>query len=106
MTDVYESFYVLGHSFELLKIDKNIEDIQQKIEIFSLISALMDTFGDSVLKNTPQIVSFIKCMLTWSWYKEENALNILHKENEAVDLCLLLLSTLLGTGKVLSYPQF
>ncbi|XP_047144902.2 transport and Golgi organization protein 6 homolog isoform X1 [Hydra vulgaris] len=97
-----EKSVLSGCSMELLHIDNQIEDIQENIVVFSLIAALMDTFGHSVLKNTPQIVSFVRCILSWSWYTEENSFIILHKENEAIDLCLLLLSTLLGTGKLTS----
>ncbi|XP_065651569.1 transport and Golgi organization protein 6 homolog isoform X2 [Hydra vulgaris] len=100
--NIDEKSVLSGCSVELLHIDNHIEDIQENIVVFSLITALMDTFGHSVLKNTPQIVSFVTCILSWSWYTEENSFIILHKENEAIDLCLLLLSTLLGTGKLTS----
>jgi len=90
----------------LLEIDNNINEIGYKIQLVSLISAIMDEFGQSVLQNTPQIVSFVKAIFTLKGNKENENYDIANiaqnDDTEAIDLALMLLSTLFGTGKLTS----
>ena len=89
-----------------MEIDGKIQDLKYNIELLSTISAIIDSFGHSVLQNTPQIIAFMKSMLEWSetctvglvGNDDDGMRDIL--QNSSVDLVLMLLSTLLGSGQV------
>ena len=89
-------------SQELKEIDLKISDIQHKIQLVSVISALIDTFEYTILQNTPQTVEFIKGILDLPWEKSDQIclgdINGFHEET--VDLVLMLISFLLKTDKV------
>jgi len=89
-----------------LEIDNKIRDMKYNIELLSTISAIIDSFGYSVLQNTPQIIAFMKSMLEWS----ETCTGLVESgdilQNSSVDLVLMLLSTLLGSGQVSIYNTF
>ena len=92
----------------LLFIDQNIDTIRYNIELLSTVSALIDSFGHSVLQNTPQIVSFIKNVLDLSTREEKQESNKKNTTQEddndfytgTIDLALMLLSTLLASNQV------
>ena len=92
----------------LLFIDQNIDTIRYNIELLSTVSALIDSFGHSVLQNTPQIVSFIKNVLDLSTREEKQDSNKKNTTQEddndfytgTIDLALMLLSTLLASNQV------
>ena len=92
----------------LLFIDQNIDTIRYNIELLSTVSALIDSFGHSVLQNTPQIVSFIKNVLDLSTREEKQESNKKNTTQEddndfytgTIDLALMLLSTILASNQV------
>ena len=69
---------------------------------------MIDSFGHSVLQNTPQIVSFIKNVLDLSTREEKEGSNKKSTTQEddnafytgTIDLALMLLSTLLASNQV------
>lgn len=67
----------------------------------SLISAMVDSFEHSILKNTLQIVDFLENILNMD--SIPNNAKMLTDDGfreETVDLALMLISTLLGTDQV------
>ena len=91
----------------LLQVDETIDNLKIKITVVSLISAIMDNFGCTVLQNTPQIVRFIQSILELHITQNHipdslEAITYAKETNDSytVDLVLMLLSTLFGTEKV------
>ena len=86
----------------LLQVDETIDNLKIKIAVVSLISAIMDNFGYTVLQNTPQIVKFIQNILELHITQNHipDSLEAITNDSYTVDLVLMLLSTLFGTEKV------
>ena len=86
----------------LLQVDETIDNLKIKIAVVSLISAIMDNFGYTVLQNTPQIVKFIQNILELHITQNHipDSLEAIINDSYTVDLVLMLLSTLFGTEKV------
>lgn len=87
-------------------IDQSIDTIRFNIELLSTVSAIIDSFGHSVLQNTPQIVAFIKNILDLSTREEEDSKKTNAQEGTdfhtgTIDLALMLLSTLLANNQVI-----
>ena len=90
----------------LLQGDETIDNWKIKITIVSLISAIIDNFGCTVLQNTPQIVKFIQSILELHITQNPipdslEAITYAKETNESytVNLVLMLLFTLFGTER-------